>query len=53
MSGSSSVAIVDAGPLFAAADLDDPNHERAITILQQPGLRLVIPALEVAGACYP
>jgi uncharacterized protein len=46
------VAVVDSGPLYAVVDLDDQNHQRSITALQQPGLRLVIPALVIAEVAY-
>lgn len=46
------IAIVDAAPLYAAADLDDRAHERCVEALQQPGLRLVLPLLIVAEVSY-
>ncbi|TMD85524.1 MAG: PIN domain-containing protein [Chloroflexi bacterium] len=46
------VAVVDTGPLYAAVDQDDQDHGRSVAVLQQPGLRLVIPALVIAEACY-
>jgi uncharacterized protein len=46
------VAVVDTGPLYAAVDGDDQDHRRAVAVLQQPGLRLVIPALVITEACY-
>jgi uncharacterized protein len=46
------VAVVDSGPLYAAVDRDDEDHRRSVAVLQQPGLRLVIPALVIAEACY-
>lgn len=45
-------AIVDAGPLIAAVDPDDPNHRQVVQVLGTPGLRLVIPALVVAEVTY-
>lgn len=45
------IAIVDAGPLFAALDANDLYHERSIEVLQRPDLDLVIPALVVAEVC--
>ena len=39
-----SVAIVDSGPLLAAAMRSDPAHDASVAALQTPGLRLVIPA---------
>ncbi|TMC41306.1 MAG: PIN domain-containing protein [Chloroflexi bacterium] len=47
-----SVAVVDTGPLYAAVDRDDQDHRRSVAALQRPGLRLVVPALVVAEACY-
>jgi uncharacterized protein len=46
------VAIVDAGPLYAAADADDVDHERSVSALSRRDLRLVVPALVVAEATY-
>ena len=47
-----SIAIVDSGPLVAAANKADPDHPACLTALQSPGLRLVIPALCVAEVSY-
>jgi hypothetical protein len=46
------LAIVDAGPLYAAADADDDDHHACLAALQREDLRLVIPALVVAEATY-
>lgn len=46
------IAIVDAGPLYAAADLDDPDHERCVSVLVRPDLRLVVPALVLAEVTH-
>jgi predicted nucleic acid-binding protein len=46
------VAVVDSGPLFAALDADDPDHERSARALEAQGVRLVIPALVVAEVSY-
>jgi len=46
------VAIVDAGPLYAAADTDDPAHRRCTEVLADPSFELVLPALAVAEAAY-
>lgn len=46
------IAIVDTGPLYAAVDADDADHERCVGALQRPGTRLVVPAMVVAEACY-
>ncbi len=45
-------AVVDSGPLYAAVDTDDQDHERCLTVLRRPELRLVIPALALAEATY-
>jgi predicted nucleic acid-binding protein len=42
------IAIVDTGPLFAAADVDDANHDAALAVLERTDLDLVIPSLVVA-----
>lgn len=47
-----SVAIVDSGPLIAAAFRSDPDHSACVAALRTPGLRLVIPALCVAEVSY-
>lgn len=46
------LAIVDAGPLYAAADADDNDHEACLAVLSRGDLRLVVPALVVAEATY-
>jgi uncharacterized protein len=46
------LAVVDAGPLYAAADADDRDHEQSLGALSRPDLRLVVPALVVAEATY-
>jgi predicted nucleic acid-binding protein len=46
------LAIVDSGPLYAAADTDDDEHERSIAVLQRRDLDLVVPALVVAEVTY-
>ena len=46
-------AIVDTGPLYAAVDASDADHERCVAALQSPGLRLVVPAMVIAEATYP
>ena len=47
-----SLAIVDAGPLYAAADADDQDHLASRAALSRADLRLVVPALVVAEATY-
>jgi uncharacterized protein len=46
------LAVVDAGPLYAAADADDVDHELSLRALSRADLRLVVPALVVAEATY-
>jgi predicted nucleic acid-binding protein len=48
----SSLAVVDAGPLYAVADADDEDHVPSRSALSRPDLRLVLPALVVAEATY-
>jgi predicted nucleic acid-binding protein len=48
----SRLAIVDAGPLYAAADIDDVDHMASVSALADPQLRLVVPALVIAAATY-
>jgi uncharacterized protein len=47
-----SLAVVDAGPLYAAADADDQDHLASRKALSRADLRLVVPALVVAEATY-
>ena len=46
------LAVVDTGPLYAAADADDDDHERCHTVLARTEYQLVIPALVVAEVTY-
>jgi predicted nucleic acid-binding protein len=46
------IAIVDAGPLYAAVDADDNEHERCLSVLQRDDLELVVPAMVVAEVSY-
>lgn len=46
------IAVVDAGPLFAAADMDDADHAAALAALSRSSLHLVIPALVVAEVTH-
>jgi predicted nucleic acid-binding protein len=46
------LAVVDTGPLYAALDLDDGDHEACAAALSRTDLRLVIPALVVAEVSY-
>lgn len=45
-------AIVDSGVLFAAIDVDDPDHQRSLRALSTVALRLIIPELVVAETLY-
>lgn len=45
-------AVVDAGPLYAAANLGDADHERSLGALARSDLELVIPALVLGEATY-
>ena len=47
-----SLAIVDSGPLLAALDAGDANHERCAEILRRRDLRLVIRGLVVTEVAY-
>jgi predicted nucleic acid-binding protein len=47
-----SLAVVDAGPLYAAADADDQDHSASRAALSRADLRLVVPALVIAEATY-
>ena len=46
------LSIVDTGPLYAAADSGDADHERCLRVLERPDLQLVIPTMVVAEATY-
>lgn len=46
------LAVVDTGPLYAAVDADDDDHERCTEALASPAYHLVIPALVVAETTY-
>jgi predicted nucleic acid-binding protein len=46
------IAIVDAGPLYAAVDADDQDHARSVACLQRPDLDLVVPAMVIAEVTY-
>lgn len=47
-----SLAVVDAGPLYATADTDDQDHLACRQALARADLRLVVPALVIAEATY-
>ena len=44
--------IVDAGPLVAAADADDRDHDRCVELLSTARGPLLVPALVVAEVAY-
>lgn len=46
------LAVVDAGPLYAATDADDDHHEACREVLSRADLRLIVPAMVVAEATY-
>lgn len=46
------IAIADTGPLYAAVDADDPDHDRARDSLERGDLRLVVPTLVLAEVTY-
>lgn len=46
------IAVVDSGPLYAVADLDDDDHDAALDVLARNTLHLVIPTLVVAEVTY-
>jgi predicted nucleic acid-binding protein len=46
------IAIVDAGPLYAALDVNDRAHQRSADVLRRRDLELVVPSLVVAEVCY-
>jgi uncharacterized protein len=42
------LVVVDTGPLYAVVDEDDADHVRCRAVLEEAGLRLIIPTLVVA-----
>jgi len=46
------LAVFDTGPLYAALDRDDNDHEACAALLRRGDLRPVIPALVVAEVSY-
>lgn len=46
------IAVVDAGPLYAAIDRGDDDHARSVETLERTDLELIIPALVVAEVTY-
>ncbi len=47
------LAIVDAGPLYAAVDASDKNHRRATDTILRRDLQLVIPAFVAQYGDFP
>ncbi len=47
-----SIAVVDSGPLLAVANRADPSHDACRRVLEDPSLKLVVPALCVAEVSY-
>jgi predicted nucleic acid-binding protein len=48
----SRLAVVDTGPVLAAADQFDADHARSRLVFERPDLRLVFPAMVIAEASY-
>lgn len=46
------LAVVDASALYAAADTDDADHKRCVSVLGRGDLHFVIAALALAEALY-
>ena len=46
------IAIVDAGPLYAAVDANDANHDRALEVLALDDLDFIVPSMIVAEVAY-
>jgi uncharacterized protein len=46
------LAVVDTGPLYAAVDASDDDHEASLAALKTEGVRLVVPAMVVAEATF-
>lgn len=46
------ICVVDSGPMYAAADMDDDDHDACVVALSVPDRSLVIPALVVAEVTY-
>jgi predicted nucleic acid-binding protein len=48
----STIAVIDAGPLYAAIDVNDPDHRRAADVLTRAEYRFVVPVLVVAEVVH-
>ena len=46
------IAIVDAGPLYAAIDDDDSDHDRSLQVFRRRDLDFIVPPLVIAEVCY-
>lgn len=46
------IAVLDSGPLYAAIDRSDRDHQRCVAALHTPGLRRFVPALVVAEVTH-
>jgi predicted nucleic acid-binding protein len=46
------IAIVDAGPLYAAVDAGETQHERCAEVLRRVDLDLIAPAMVIAEVSY-
>jgi len=46
------IVVVDSGPLYAAADLDDADHDAVMQLLADDNMHLVIPTMVAAEAAY-
>lgn len=46
------LSVVDTGPLYAAADAGDEDHQSSLATLLRPDLTFVIPVLAIAEAAY-
>lgn len=52
MTGPGGIVVVDAGPLYAAADVDDRHHARCAAFLADHPGPLVVPQLVVAEVAH-
>ena len=52
MNASARIAIVDTGPLIAAAHPLDPDHDRCVHFFRSSTVHLIVPALVVAETLF-